>query len=204
MERKHKQDGKGILEGGRLELLDLLKKKAIVDQLALDVWARTVKKARCFGLDPDRAQDTAQNTMMYLLEHFEVYVGHEKPEAYVETVIHWRIMDMVLGRVERTDCHELTDDDGILERLAYELQEDEDNNPAAQAIIKELLTQLFATLSPRQRTIIKALVMRGLTSDEIAQELGIRGTTVRQDLRRARIRMRRFIASQNEDEHDEG
>lgn len=200
---RKKQDGKETLVGERLELLSVLQKKAIADQLALDVWARTLKKAHRFGLDPERTQEAAQNAVMYMLEHFEDYRSHEKPEAYMEEVIHWRLMDMVLGRVESTARYELTDDDAILDQLAYKLQENKDADPAYQAALRELLAKLAATLSPRQKTIIKAVVMRGLTSEEIAQELGMRGIAVRQDLRRARTKMRRFLASHNEDKHGE-
>lgn len=107
--------------------------------------------------------------------------GYESPEAYVRKIVRRHIAKAIRQWWRRQDP-------GWLRNVPLPPPP---ADPELSAEARELLA-LFQLLSKAQRQVLE-LHCQGLTSSEIAQELGMKPTTVRTHLERARARLRNAL-----------
>ncbi len=69
-----------------------------------------------------------------------------------------------------------------------------DSEVAQQAVLEEWALQRLALLSPQQREVFRCCAMFGMSTADVADELGCSEGTVRVHLHRARMALRQFAA----------
>jgi RNA polymerase sigma factor (sigma-70 family) len=132
-----------------------------------------------FGATFDEAEDAVQKAMAYFAQRFRIANAPDHPAAYVQrAAVHYFIQERQRER----------------ERLPRELQ---GGHLVIEAHLDDRLTaweeeqyveHLLECLTPTQRKVIK-LVMDGLSTREIAEELGKTDENIRQHLMNGRNRL---------------
>ncbi|MFI6645354.1 RNA polymerase sigma factor [Streptomyces sp. NPDC050504] len=141
---------------------------------------KLISRARKACRNMQDAEDVVQESFAAVLPKWEEYSRYESPDAVVQLVLNRRLWNLQkrrerwLGRVRLAPLPAPTPD------------------PQFSAETSELLAVL-GELPQRQRTVLVLHAWNGLSTQEIADELGISVSTVRVHMYKARTSLKRWL-----------
>jgi RNA polymerase sigma factor (sigma-70 family) len=140
---------------------------------------------RSMGYDWDLAQDVVQDAMVQLLQQWR---DVENPRAWVR-VVALRMARKALQKRAREIPGE-----ALLEDVA-------DDKAESDSRMLEL-RDILRSLPLRQREVVVLYYLEGLTSEQVAQELGMSRTTVGRYLHVARVELRKRLSASSRNGRD--
>lgn len=144
--------------------------------------------------DYDEAMDIMQDTFLRLY----LNIHRLKYKAGLKCYVFRIAINRALNRkqVLRRETVSLSDDDGLTEKLEYEVC-DPRENPEMETERLEFWTIIetaIKELPPQQRICFVLNDIKGFSKHEIAERVGCTPATVRSNLHNARNRVRKFLA----------
>ncbi len=129
------------------------------------------------------AEEIAQDAFLKVLEHWDRVGEMDDPTGYLyRTAMNlWRSRGRRAALALRKAAHTLPRDDGI-----------------AAIEERETVIRALAPLTPRQRAAIVLTDLLGFTSEEAAEALGVRASTVRVLAARARAKLKEEMGVKDE------
>ncbi len=160
------------------------------EQLAARVRARVARWAGALASDPDDAEDVAQLVLLRLHARLDQFDGRSRFTSWL-----YRLTRNVAFSRRRMDLRRAR----LLEGSARDELVREEPGPEAASDaghLAELIRTYHEGLTGRQRLVFEMADLRGLTTVEIAGQLGVKPVTVRVALFKARraIRLRMLAA----------
>lgn len=146
------------------------------DEFYRDTYSRVLAGARFLAANMVDAEQAVADGYAETAKRWDRVSGYEAREAYVRRIVRQRLAKARRRRGRRKHAETR----GPVPPRA--------TDPELSAQVR-LVLDLIPLLPPRQRAAI-ALSAQELTSEEIAQELGMKASTVRTHLERARRRLR--------------
>ena len=180
-----------VNERGQDEELAALANKAragsaeAFDALARRVRDRVRQWAQAVTHDSDDADDVAQLVLLKLHAHIDRFEGRSRFTTWLYRVTR----NVAFSRAQRDRRRDALRDlrGGELARVG---DADADGADSTAARLTELVQFYYAELPKRQREVYEMGDMRGLTSQQIGERLGITASTARGLLMKARRRIR--------------
>ncbi len=123
------------------------------------------------------AEDAVQDGLTRLWEHREAFDKADSPEAFATTIIKHICIDRLRATTPRCLTDKMPD--------IAQAPDDIDNRDSL-----ELITRMMSQLPDIQRQVLKLSSFGGYTNKEIAEMTGLSDENVRQQLSRARKKMR--------------
>lgn len=134
-------------------------------------------------LDADDAEDVVQDLFERFLGHLDELDAVDSPRAYCLAATRRICIDRLRARAR----HQLVALDAVAEPLSAQ------GNALESLQEQQRIMMLIDTLPPGQRTVMRLKVAGQLGNDEIARETGFSDETVRQQLSRARRKLRELL-----------
>lgn len=146
------------------------------DEFFAATYGRVLAHARFLAQDIVDAEQAAADAYAATAKRWDRVSGFEAKEAYVRRILRQRLAKEHRRRWRRQDA---------------ETRGPAPPRPADPELSAEVqvVLDLFRLLPPKQRAVL-ILTCQGYTSEEIAQELGMKPSTCRTHLERARRRLR--------------
>jgi RNA polymerase sigma factor (sigma-70 family) len=162
-----------------------------------DARPRLVRLARSYGVTPEAAEDTAQETLLVAWKRLERLSSTERLDAWLNSICHhvaqhairanqqWARQTIPLTRFAQEDAEGLP---------GSPLAEDVDLAEALhQEDLERLLDQALAHLSEGAREIIELCYLSDLPQREVAERLGLTLSSLEARLHRTRLRLRQLV-----------
>lgn len=142
---------------------------------ALASWLRSVIRRRLESMNrgPEDVEDIVQETLLAVHLKRHTWAENQPLEPWVRAIAHHKLIDALRRRGFRDHI----DIDDLSEELSVQ--------PDMQETASNDFQKLLARLSDRQRKIIEAVAIQGLTAREAANQLGSTEGAVRVALHRA-------------------
>lgn len=138
------------------------------------------------------AEDAVMDAISRIADKPEKFfqIKEEKRVSYVNIIVRNAAIDLY-RKQHKKETAELSDD--LTEDISGNMLEDR----IISNVSKEDLTNFIASLPPLQRDTLQLKVYYGLTNAEIAQQLAVSESTVRQRLFRARKAIGNFLEKED-------
>jgi RNA polymerase sigma-70 factor (ECF subfamily) len=159
-----------------------------------DARPRLVRLARAYGVAPEAAEDTAQETLLVAWKRAERLSSNERLDAWLNSICHHVAQHAI--RTSQQRARQTIP-------LTRFTQEDAEGLPLAEDIdlaealhqedLERLLDQALAHLSEGAREIIELCYLNELPQREVAARLGITLSSLEARLHRTRLRLRRLV-----------
>ncbi len=151
-------------------------------ELYLSQWPQLYGLASRILANEADAADAVQDVFQRLLEESDSLDKVESPKAYASTLTRRRCIDMLRRRAVRAAMP--LDQAPPLAQTGAE---------AEQQSLAEYIRACIDILPPGQATVMKLRVYNGLDNKEIASHTGFSDETVRQQLSRARRKLKELL-----------
>jgi RNA polymerase sigma-70 factor, ECF subfamily len=160
------------------------------EELVRRVHARLRRWAQSFTGDADDAEDVAQLVLLRLHAHVGKFEGRSRLTSWLYRVTHNVALDRRRLEARRAALLETEQSLGV-ERV-------QDDPTAADAEkLERLVRSYFAALPARQRQVFELVDLRGNDASSVANQLGIKPSTVRVLLLNARRTIRLRMLSEH-------
>jgi RNA polymerase sigma factor (sigma-70 family) len=142
--------------------------------------------------DQGRAEEVVQDAIIKVILASPILNGEEHALAYVKRTIENLAVDIF--RIEGRRPNLVVLDEAVAEKES-QLQESSDHSDViAAADDAVIIRQALSLLSPAERASLIMWEIEGRSAREISQELGIKESSVRHTVSRARASMRRILS----------
>jgi len=166
---------------------------AAFDELARRVRDRVARWARRIVADRDDAEDIAQLVLVRVHERIDDFEGRSRFGSWL-----YRITRNVALERRRIDDRRKS----LLKRqrpTAKDTAHPSLDTESESTHLRRLVVAEFAALSPRQREVFELVDLRGMSTSDVAERLGVEASTVRVLLLRARRTIRARMLEQHPD-----
>ncbi len=141
--------------------------------------------------DADLAADAVQDAFATALERAGQFRGASAAGTWLYRIVYNKAIDILRSR-RREELREDSETEG-----AETVGADEWSRPPDEILsgieAREALERALAELTPVQRAIFELREVEGRSTDEVAEIVGMPPGTVRVNLHRARLRLRRLL-----------
>lgn len=164
------------------------------DAGAIDRWFRTehpVVFRLCFGFLAERAEaeDTAQDTMLHLLDHLGAWDPARPYPPWRDAVVLNRCRDRLRRSTLRRSKELVAASEAKLDHLP------DPTSNLERAEVERVLRSALASLSPREREAFVLRDLEGRATSHVAETMGVEEASVRSLLTLARRRLRGLIGA---------
>jgi RNA polymerase sigma-70 factor (ECF subfamily) len=147
--------------------------------------------------DPDLAADALQDAFAAALERAGDFRGESSLGTWLHRIVYNKAIDMLRKRGKDAALPDEEDivlgpEDDLLSRSASWSRPPDEILLGAETVAA--LERAVQELTPMQRMVFEMRELEGLTTDEVAEILGIPAGTVRVHLHRARLRLRALLS----------
>jgi len=138
----------------------------------------------------EAAEDLVQETLVRLYPKISELQGVERPDAWLKKVLYRQFVDGLRKRSRRPEQY-IADDPPAVDGL--ESQKDGPEKLAEAAEVRRHLEDALARLDASSRLIVVMHFVEGYTLPEMAEIFNLPLETLRTRLRRAKIRLKKFL-----------
>lgn len=151
------------------------------------------------------AQDTAQEALVRILDRLDTFEGRSRFTTWAYKIA----INLARSDLRRKQWQDVSLDEMLepeSEERAGRSLVDPDIGPEGTVEQRELMRQiegiLLEELTPRQLSLMKAVALRGIPMEAIAQKLGVKRNALYKMMHDARLKLKRRMALEGLDLHE--